>query len=250
MKFPPIDCCNEGQNHLNFIAPHAQHAPWLALRGIVAQRTCQDLFPSVVSTRTHCKHCETRGGLSNAQPIISSRLLCRFHEIDPDEISRSTIAPGASLNYLRNSHPRQGFISPLSRQFETDPKTPRMSDKKNEDFTVRIPDDSPRESYGGENRTFKSSRPATQGPRALPGSLAVLENSPGLAILAYCFSSISMTVVNKYVVSGDEWNLYFFYLAIQVLLLASSSEVVCLLRILSILTKREVDCLHRSHIGL
>lgn len=43
-----------------------------------------------------------------------------------------------------------------------------------------------------------------------------LENSPGAAVLAYCFSSISMTVVNKYVVSGSSWNLNFLYLAIQV----------------------------------
>lgn len=43
-----------------------------------------------------------------------------------------------------------------------------------------------------------------------------LENNPGAAVLAYCFSSISMTVVNKYVVSGSSWNLNFLYLAIQV----------------------------------
>ncbi|KAJ5538679.1 GDP-mannose transporter [Penicillium frequentans] len=42
-----------------------------------------------------------------------------------------------------------------------------------------------------------------------------LENNPGAAVLAYCFSSISMTVVNKYVVSGSSWNLNFLYLAIQ-----------------------------------
>ncbi|KAJ5651870.1 GDP-mannose transporter [Penicillium longicatenatum] len=42
-----------------------------------------------------------------------------------------------------------------------------------------------------------------------------LEKNPGAAVLAYCFSSISMTVVNKYVVSGSSWNLNFLYLAIQ-----------------------------------
>ena len=46
--------------------------------------------------------------------------------------------------------------------------------------------------------------------------MASLDNSASLSILAYCFSSISMTVVNKYVVSGSGWNLFFFYLAIQV----------------------------------
>jgi GDP-mannose transporter len=46
--------------------------------------------------------------------------------------------------------------------------------------------------------------------------LSQLENNPSAAVLAYCFSSISMTVVNKYVVSGSSWNLNFLYLAIQV----------------------------------
>ncbi|KAK7983307.1 hypothetical protein PG989_010709 [Apiospora arundinis] len=45
--------------------------------------------------------------------------------------------------------------------------------------------------------------------------LSKIESSPAAAILAYCFSSMSMTLVNKYVVSGNEWNLNFFYLAVQ-----------------------------------
>ncbi|KAK8072963.1 hypothetical protein PG996_006311 [Apiospora saccharicola] len=45
--------------------------------------------------------------------------------------------------------------------------------------------------------------------------LTRIESSPAAAILAYCFSSMSMTLVNKYVVSGNEWNLNFFYLAVQ-----------------------------------
>ncbi len=52
-----------------------------------------------------------------------------------------------------------------------------------------------------------------------------IDNSPGLSITAYCLSSISMTVVNKYVVSGSYWNLNFFYLAIQVSLPLSPSSV-------------------------
>lgn len=47
-------------------------------------------------------------------------------------------------------------------------------------------------------------------------SLNKIENNPSLSILAYCLSSISMTVVNKYVVSGSSWNLNLFYLAVQV----------------------------------
>jgi len=51
-----------------------------------------------------------------------------------------------------------------------------------------------------------------------------IDHSPGISILAYCLASISMTVVNKYVVSGDQWNLMFFYLAIQ--------SIVCTVAIL------------------
>jgi GDP-mannose transporter len=46
--------------------------------------------------------------------------------------------------------------------------------------------------------------------------LSKIDNSRPASIMAYCLSSISMTVVNKYVVSGSSWNLNFFYLAIQV----------------------------------
>ena len=49
-----------------------------------------------------------------------------------------------------------------------------------------------------------------------PSSRVRIDHHPGASILAYCLSSISMTVVNKYVVSGSSWNLNFFYLAVQV----------------------------------
>jgi GDP-mannose transporter len=41
-------------------------------------------------------------------------------------------------------------------------------------------------------------------------------NSPPLSIMAYCGSSILMTVSNKYCVNGTGWNLSFFLLAVQV----------------------------------
>jgi hypothetical protein len=50
----------------------------------------------------------------------------------------------------------------------------------------------------------------------LPLPLSNITNSPPISILAYCLASISMTVTNKYCVSGANWNLNFFYLAIQV----------------------------------
>lgn len=83
-----------------------------------------------------------------------------------------------------------------------------MSDKKIDDIESR-----PRDGYGNEKDAFippRERRPASN------FSMANIDNSPGLSILAYCLSSISMTVVNKYVVSGDSWNLNLFYLAVQV----------------------------------
>lgn len=43
-----------------------------------------------------------------------------------------------------------------------------------------------------------------------------IANHPSLPILAYCFSSILMTVTNKYVLSGLDFNLNFLLLAVQV----------------------------------
>lgn len=53
-----------------------------------------------------------------------------------------------------------------------------------------------------------------------------LDHSPGASILAYCLSSISMTLINKYVVSGSSWNLHFLYLAIQSVVCVSAI-VIC-----------------------
>lgn len=65
---------------------------------------------------------------------------------------------------------------------------------------------------------MSQSRPAVSAilPANLSKSLHKVDESGPISILAYCVSSISMTVVNKYVVSGDFWNLTFFYLAVQV----------------------------------
>jgi GDP-mannose transporter len=87
-----------------------------------------------------------------------------------------------------------------------------MSDKKNEDLEARMPD-----GFADEKQGFLSNRP--KGLRAPALSWTAIENiekSPGASILAYCLSSISMTIVNKYVVSGSAWNLPLFYLAVQV----------------------------------
>ncbi|GKT49669.1 GDP-mannose transporter [Colletotrichum spaethianum] len=51
-----------------------------------------------------------------------------------------------------------------------------------------------------------------------PLSIADINNNAPVSVLAYCMASISMTVVNKYVVSGASWNLTFFYLAAQAII--------------------------------
>jgi len=83
-----------------------------------------------------------------------------------------------------------------------------MSDKKSDSYVVRMPD----------VPTSRSNIEAAThyGRTASSSSLLKLDNSPGASILAYCLSSISMTLINKYVVSGNSWNLHFFYLAVQV----------------------------------
>jgi GDP-mannose transporter len=92
-----------------------------------------------------------------------------------------------------------------------------MNDKKSDDHVVRMPDTG----YNGNEKDAFVARPSQRrslahGANGLAQSMSKLDNSPPLSILAYCLSSISMTVVNKYVVSGSFWNLNFFYLGVQV----------------------------------
>lgn len=94
-----------------------------------------------------------------------------------------------------------------------------MSDKKNEDFVVQMPGG--RDNFAGEKDPFiarNNPSPLRTSAPALPPAIGKVDNSPGISILAYCIASISMTVVNKYVVSGSDWNMNFLYLAIQVCL--------------------------------
>lgn len=90
-----------------------------------------------------------------------------------------------------------------------------MADKKNDDYVVPMPG----QSYEMKRAPSEASsqRPASQhSDRNPPPPASGLVNSPSASILGYCLASISMTVVNKYIVSGSEWNLMFLYLAIQV----------------------------------
>ncbi|KAK4123758.1 UDP-galactose transporter [Parathielavia appendiculata] len=91
-----------------------------------------------------------------------------------------------------------------------------MSNKKNEDIEMRAAESG--NDFEGEKDPFLGKPPSPSRPRRDSGLVAYIEkldHSPGASILAYCLSSISMTVVNKYVVSGSSWNLNFFYLAVQ-----------------------------------
>lgn len=91
-----------------------------------------------------------------------------------------------------------------------------MSNKKNEDIEMRAGDG---QDFGGEKDPFlgrAASRPRHQPKPQIAAFIEQIDHSPGASILAYCLASISMTVVNKYVVSGSDWNLMFFYLAVQV----------------------------------
>ncbi|BCS03898.1 GDP-mannose transporter [Aspergillus luchuensis] len=77
--------------------------------------------------------------------------------------------------------------------------------KKTDDYTIQM------DSIDQGNKSFEAPPPPQ--PRSPPsGSLS---NNPILPVLAYCGSSILMTVMNKYVLSGTDFNLNFFLLCIQ-----------------------------------
>jgi GDP-mannose transporter len=59
-------------------------------------------------------------------------------------------------------------------------------------------------------------RSPTPVPRTPPPSHHSIPNNPILAVISYCGSSILMTVTNKYVLSGMDYNLNFLLLCVQV----------------------------------
>ena len=94
-----------------------------------------------------------------------------------------------------------------------------MDDKKNEDYNVKMPEVEMRNFNGRSSPSREPFLASNSKPRtgSIPHPhLSNITNSPPISILAYCLASISMTVTNKYCVSGANWNLNFFYLAIQV----------------------------------
>jgi GDP-mannose transporter len=79
-------------------------------------------------------------------------------------------------------------------------------DKKSDDHGIDMP----------AGKEFRAASPLTRLPSVhRSGGPSVTEN-PIAAVLAYCGSSIMMTVTNKYVLSGVDFNLNFFLLCVQV----------------------------------
>jgi GDP-mannose transporter len=97
-----------------------------------------------------------------------------------------------------------------------------MDDKKNEDYAIKMPEQHEMRNFSGRSSPSSGREPflSSQSGSGKAGGLHLpvsnITNSPPISILAYCLASISMTVTNKYCVSGANWNLNFFYLAIQV----------------------------------
>lgn len=78
--------------------------------------------------------------------------------------------------------------------------------KKTDDYAVDM------DKLDQGNKEFEAAPPPQ--PRSVPSSN--MSNSPALPVLAYCGSSILMTVMNKYVLSGLDFNLNFLLLMVQV----------------------------------
>ena len=84
-----------------------------------------------------------------------------------------------------------------------------MGDDKKRDFAIELGDREP-------NGAFEARQTRSPAPPAVMAPALSVANNPVFSILAYCGSSILMTVSNKYCVNGTGWNLSFFLLAVQV----------------------------------
>lgn len=110
-----------------------------------------------------------------------------------------------------------------------------MDRKRDDDFAD---DKAPRAEFDFEDNTKEDDGLMGRSARAVgvadPSlSLGKITNSAPISIGAYCFSSISMTVVNKYVVSGTSWNLTFLYLAAQAVICVAAIGVCVRLGLIS-----------------
>lgn len=80
-----------------------------------------------------------------------------------------------------------------------------MADEKKSEFAIEL---------GEQNANGSFDRAPS--PIRVPAPTPAVTNNPAFPILAYCGSSILMTVTNKYVLSGLDFNLNFFLLCVQV----------------------------------
>lgn len=132
-------------------------------------------------------------------------------------------ATPCSTNYSRSFKPPSIVVpalrvldQPTHKQCEKPVRiAAKMDDKKNEDYSIEMGDMKGRSSPTSRD-SFLSSKSGSSRGVAPPPAISNITNSPPISILAYCLASISMTLTNKYCVSGPNWNLNFFYLAIQV----------------------------------
>ena len=80
-------------------------------------------------------------------------------------------------------------------------------DKKTDDYAIEMDN--------AKNKDWVSESPPLPRSANVPAASAIT-NNPILPVLSYCGSSILMTVTNKYVLSGLDFNLNFFLLCVQV----------------------------------
>lgn len=90
-----------------------------------------------------------------------------------------------------------------------------MSDKKSDDAVLDMPATNDHADQDGQDRVFPSFTPSKSKADAVKG-IPSLDNNRGASVFAYCLSSMSMTIVNKYVISGSDWNMNLLFLAVQV----------------------------------
>ena len=90
----------------------------------------------------------------------------------------------------------------------SDKSAKMVDDKKNNDYSIEM------DKLDQGNKAFEAAPPPLN--RATSSPPSSISNNPALPVLAYCGSSILMTVMNKYVLSGLDFNLNFLLLMVQV----------------------------------
>jgi GDP-mannose transporter len=107
-------------------------------------------------------------------------------------------------------------------------------DKKTDNYTIEM------DKLDKGNKEFEAAPSPL--PRVTPPS--PVAGHPALPVLAYCGASILMTVMNKYVLSGLDFNLNFLLLMVQVCLLSKKNRHYCPILIYP------VPCLHYCYPNL